>query len=446
MRSFEFLFEKKTETVAPSAGEPDTDPLYSLKLSIAHKIKDLPPSEETKHSLQEVEDIIDSMQLGGRKKATEAGFDGWNDKDVQSAKKMLAKYVVSLDAPIEYKRSMLEQWKNGGLIDIDILFSTGKPKQHSIGEIVKGYDTNPAVKELATDLMQVSGVGKGKGEFMLKVLSPAITHPPGGKGDIEVIKYGTVEVKTTDGGAGRFTDRQVKPGKGYQAAVNDFFETFKTYLKTENAAAETPPPVAPPATPAPTAPAAPENDTARLQQLAGIAPTTPVPTEPEVTEARKPKTPKTTTAKKMYSAAGINIDQLSQLYSSLPTDLRGVFTNKLTAVVDQVFVAAPEYSGAFVTALTTGTVAKAKQLYGVGILNNYMAQKTDKGILYINLRSNPPTFTFFTDNTSLNDAGMRLNIETTYPVTNDIQNAYPKTSIVTTGQAQPAAMVPPEVT
>jgi len=329
---------------------------------------------------------------------------------------------------------MLEQWKNGGLIDVDILFSTEKPKQHPIGEIVKGYDTNPAVKELANDLMQVSGIGKGKGEFMLKVLSPSITHPASGKGDIEVMGYGTVEVKTTDGGAGRFTDRQVKPGKGYQSAVNDFFKTFKPYLETENTATETPPTITPPVPPEP------ENDTARLQQLAGIAPTVPAPAEPdelEVNEARKPKTPKATTPKKLYSTSGINIDQLSQLYNILPTDLRNEFTNKLTAVVDQVFVAAPEYSGAFVTALTAGSIARAKQLYGVGILNNYIAQKNDKGILYINLKGNPPSFTFFTDNASLNDAGMRLNIETTYPVTNDIQNAFPKTSIVNTVQSQP---------
>ena len=66
-----------------------------------------------------------------------------------------------------------------------------------------------------------------------------------------------------------------------------------------------------------------------------------------------------------------------------------------------------------------------------------MSTKTDKGILYINLRASPPTLTFFTNNASLNDAGMRLNIETVYPVTNDIQLAYPKTKIVPTLQVQP---------
>ena len=428
MRAFEFLFEKKQaaqDDAAPTGiGEPGTDPLYSLKLAIAHKIKDLPPSDDTKHSLQEVEDIIDSMKLGGRKKATISSFDTWSDADVKSAKEMLAKYVVSLDAPMEYKRSMLEQWKNGGLIDVDILFSTSAPKQYPIGEIVKGYDNNPAVKELALDLMQVAGVGKGKGEFMLKVLSPAITHPAGGKGDVEVVNFGTVEVKTTDGGAGRFTDRQVKPGTGFQSAVNDFFKTFNPYLEgTVDAAAAT-------------TTQSPAEDPARLKTLAGLK--TPQTAQsaatPPVEEAKAPKQAK---PKKLSSSSGINIEQLSNLYSSLPDDIRGDFTTKLTAVLDQVFVSAPEYSGAVVTAITAGTVAKAKQLYGVGILNNYMGQKTDKGILYINLKSNPPTFTFFTDNASLNSAGMRLNIETAYPVSNEIQLVYPKTSIVGTGQEQP---------
>ena len=449
MRAFEFLLEKKQASVEkataptdPSAvpGDPATDPLYSLKLAIAHKIKDLPASDDTKYSLQEIEDIIDSMKLGGRKKATLSKFDEkdaegllvWKDTDVQSAKEMLAKYIVGLDAPVEYKRSMIEQWKNGGLIDVDLLLATGqpdqetKPKQHPIGQIVKGYDTNPAVKEFADDLMQVGGQGKGKGEFMLKVLSPKITNPAGGKGDIEVIGYGTVEVKTTDLGAGRFTDRQVKPGKHYQAAVNDFFNTFKQYLE----------PTGNNITTEPAEPTAPE-ETDRLQKLAGVKPsqaTKPNAKQPPVEEAKEKK------PKKLSSDSGINIEQLHNLYNSLPEEVRGDFVTKLTAVLDQVFVSKEthHYSGAVVNAITSqGGVTKAKQLYGVGVLNNYMAQKTDKGILYINLKASPPTFTFFTDNASLNAANMRLNIETAYPVSIDIQLVYPKTTIVSTAQAQP---------
>jgi hypothetical protein len=357
------------------------------------------------------------------------------DEDVKSAKDLLARYIVSLEAPVAYKKSMLEQWKNGGLIDINVLFSTELPKQHTVGEIVKGYDTNPAIKEMTTDLLQVSSLGKGKGEFMLKVLSPSITNPKGGKGDIEVINFGTVEVKTTDGGAGRFTDRQVKPGPGYQSAVNDFFKTFNPFLENPDASAEEPPVTTAPVTP-------PAEDPARLQTLAGInTPPATAHAAPPVAEAKPPKAPKAPKAvktKKMSSNSGINIDQLIALNKKLPDDMKGEFVTKLTAVLDQVFLTVPQYSGAIVHEITAGTSGKAKQLYGVGVLNNYMSVKTDKGILYISLRENPPTFTFFTNNASLNSAGMRLNIETVYPVTNDIQLAYPKTTIVPTGQDQPS--------
>jgi hypothetical protein len=183
----------------------------------------------------------------------------------------------------------------------------------------------------------------------------------------------------------------------------------------------------------------------RLKTLAGIntpaAPVAPTPVVPPVSEAKKKK-PDETKPKKMSSSSGINIDQLIALYKKLPEDMKDKFVTSLTAVLDQVFLKVPQYSGAIVQEITSGTSGKAKQLYGVGILNNYMSVKTDKGILYINLPSNPPTFTFFTDNASLNDAGMRLNIETVYPVTNDIQLAYPKTKIVVTAQKQPGVPQP----
>jgi hypothetical protein len=455
MRAKEFfkLLEAKTqEPVQATPGDPASDPLYSLKLAIAHKIKELEPDEQSQHALDEINDVLSTIKIGGRKKATLAGFDekdmegklSWGDKDVQAAKELLARYIVSLEAPVAYKKSMLDQWKNGGLIDTNILFSTDLPKQHTVGEIVKGYDTNPAIKELTTDLLQVSSLGKGKGEFMLKVLSPNITEPSGKKGDIEVIGFGTVEVKTTDGGAGRFTDRQVKPGPGYQSAVNDFFKTFNPFLEEPDASAEQPV-----AAPAPVAP--PAEDPTRLQKLAGIntptapAPVQPAPVQPAPMSEAGAKTSKVKEAKpkKMSSNSGINIDQLIELHKKLPDNIRGDFVTKLTAVLDQIFLKVPQYSGAVVHEITAGTSGKAKQLYGVGILNNYMSVKTDEGILYINLPSNPPTFTFFTNNSSLNDAGMRLNIETVYPVTNDIQLAYPKTKIVPTGKAQPDAPTVP---
>lgn len=444
MRAREFLkLIEAAKKAAAVPGDPNSDPLYSLKSTIAHKIKELEPDEQTQHALDEINDVLSTVNLGGRRKATLAGFDEkdiegkltWADSDVQAAKELLAKYIVSLDAPVAYKKSMLEQWKNGGLIDVDLLLSG----THTIDKIVKGYGTNPAVKELSNDLMQVASLGKGKGEFMLKVLSPRIKNPASGKGDIEITEFGTVEVKTTDGGAGRFYDRQVKPGPGYQAAVNDFVNTFSQYDPTpdqeEEPAQATAPtqPVEPNQAVAPAvpnqavAPAAPGAVTANTQNTA-------VPT----VEA-KSKVAKTKKVKKLMSGAGINIDSLVKLYQLTPPDARTDFATKLGKALEQVFLKAPEYGGAVVEAITSGNAKNAKQLYGVGILNNYMEFKTDEGILYIDLTASVPTFTYFTDNASLNAGGLRLQIDTAYPIANDPQYAYPQTSIVKTAREQPAA-------
>jgi nucleoid DNA-binding protein len=416
MRAKEFfkLLEAKTQEPAQAIpGDPASDPLYSLKLAIAHKIKELEPDEQTQHALDEINDVLSTVKLGGRRKSALTDLTTWSDSDVVAAKELLAKYIVSLDAPVEYKKSMLTQWKEGGLINVDLLLKG----THTIDQIVRGYTNNPAIKELTDDLLQVASIGKGKGEFMLKVLSPRIKNPSENKGDIEIVNFGTVEVKTTDGGAGRFYDRQVKPGTGYQSAVNDFIKTFKPYADDQPAepTAVAPQPV-PNAAPAPQPTVQPE-----VEQ--------PVPTVEA--KAKVPKIPKG-----LITKTGINLDGLITLYGKLTPEMQAVYKAKLTEVLDQIFIKVPEYAGAVVTAITSGNSGKAKQLYGVGVLNNYMAHKTDAGILYIDLTINPATFTFFVDNASLNAGGLRLHVGTAYPISNDGQYAYPQTSIVSTSNKE----------
>lgn len=411
MRAREFLKLLEQAAQAPSG---ESDPLQGLKSAIAHKIRDLPPTPETKNSLEDIEDILSHIQAGGRRKATVTNFDTWSDADVKKAKELLAKYIVSLDAPVAYKKSMIDQWRNGGLIDTNLLLDGS----HSIEQIVKGYSSNPAVKELADDLLQVASLGKGKGEFMLKVLSPAITDPPGGKGDILVLEVGTVEVKTTDGGAGRFYDRQVKAGPKYSSLASQFIKKYAKYFADQ----EPQEPLAAPAQPTP-------------QQPAQPAPQATAPAEQPAMEASK-KAPAAPKPFKL-SKTGLNMDQLVTLYQKVPADLKSSYNEDLTDVLGEIFQQAPEYPGAVVNAIAAGNAGKAKQLYGVGCLNNYMAHKEDIGILYIDLTAKPATFTFFTDNTSLNKGGLRLNIGTVYPVSSNEQYAFPQTSIVKTGQAQP---------
>lgn len=395
MRAIEFLKEQ-------------VDSLASLKTVIGHKIKELPPTPEAVNALEEIQELLASIQLGGRRKANVSDLANWTDQDVVNAKDLLARYIVSLQASVAEKKSMIEQWKTNGLIDINLLLDG----THSIDQIVKGYGTNSAVRELADDLMQVSSLGKGKGEFFLKVLSPSITDPPGGKGDILVKELGTVEVKTTDGGAGRFTDRQVKPGSGYQAKVDKFIKNFSKYLADEQ------PQTLPGSQSTAITTGAQTNNTV----------------EARAKNAAVPKAPKPVTLPK----TGISLPNLILLAKKVPPEETENFKYQLMSLLQEIFLQSEDYVLPVIDAIMAGQEGKAKQIYGVGILNNYMAQKTDKGILYISLVTKPTTFTFFTDNDSLNKAGFRLQISTVYPVSNSPEYAYPQTSIVPTSQIQPS--------
>jgi hypothetical protein len=174
-------------------------------------------------------------------------------------------------------------------------------------------------------------------------------------------------------GAGRFTDQQVRPTSKYQGTVNDFKELFKQEIATQ----------------------------------------------------------------KILTTTGISITGLIQLHGSLDVSRKGEFKTSLTNVISNIFPAAGDMVAPIVDSITAGNANQAKQRYAVANLNNYMAQKTDDvGILVINLKKDPYTLVFFTDNASLNAGGMRLHSSTGYPITDEARNAYPQTDIVDTKQAQ----------
>jgi hypothetical protein len=369
MRAFEFLLEKESGTLSVP-GDPSSDPLYNIKLAIANKIKELPADASSEKALAEIEDLLSSVQAGGKAQFIGGQLQQINDPDVNAAQKLLSKYVLSIDSgtPAD-KKQMFELWKSkDGLIDIAKLL---KPGQHSVAEIVRGYESNPAIKELADDLSGIASLGQGKGEFMLSVFSKRITKAD--KGDLLIDGFGKVEVKTTDVGAGRFYDQEVRPTTEYQGSVNDFIKQFGATLK--------------------------EN--------------------------------------KLMSTTGVSISQLILLKNVLPTEDRGKFKSLITKVMTNLFPGAPEGAEPVVSAIMVDNENLAKQRYAVANLNNYMKLKADdKGILMINLSKNPSTFVFFDDNKSLNAGGLRLHASTAYPVTNDPRNAYPQTSIVPTTQSQ----------
>lgn len=229
MRAFEILSEKvatKKIAAAPVDSEVDSPAIEQLKLALSAKIKELPTDPETMKLLQEIEDLLASIGAGSRSKFVGNILQTIEDPDVNKAQKLLAKYFMSLDATPEHRKAMLELWKADKLVNVKALVTPGK---HTVANLINGYDKNPAIKEMTDDLSQIAALGQGKGEFLLSVFSKKITKAEG-KGDLHINGVGTVEVKTTDIGAGRFMDQQVKPTPNYQNAVNDFRKTFKDVI------------------------------------------------------------------------------------------------------------------------------------------------------------------------------------------------------------------------
>ena len=228
MRAREFLKEQAMPAVAPPVADPaESDSLYPLKLAIANKIKVMPPDEQTRKALQEIEDLLSHVNAGGKKGHISTELKSIEDRDVSRAISLLAKYVHSLDMTPQQRSDLFTRWRNDELVNQDVLLTPGK---HTMSEIVNGYGDakNPAIKELTDDLSQVATLGQGKGEFLLSVLSKSITKRH--KGDLEIDGQ-NIEVKTQDVGGGRFYDQEVRPAQGFAAAVQNFRKLWAEDIK-----------------------------------------------------------------------------------------------------------------------------------------------------------------------------------------------------------------------
>jgi hypothetical protein len=434
MRALEFLKLLTEKQQKPQAipGDPNSDPLYSLKSAIAHKIKDLPDTPEVKAELQEIEDALKHLDTGKKRRgAAEEELGSWSDEDVKSAKGMLARYIISLNAPVEYRREMLEIWKTEGLINIPALLNKG---QNSISKIVKRYGKNPAIAEMTNDLLQVDSLGKGKGEFMLKVLSPKLTSTKSNKGDIELIGKGTIEVKTNNVNAARLADDDVKPAGQYSSLVKKFLNTFGQYwIPTEQE--QEPQPAEPVQPPQPV-----QNQQQQpVQNQQQLDTTQPIQPQGAVAEHRGQGKAKVAKPKKIkpIPKSGLNIEALHELFNRVPKDLKNDYKDSLVAIIQQIFPKKQEYAEPIALGICAGQISRVKQYYGVASVLNYMEHKDDLGILFIDMAGKDTTFTFFTDNKTLNDAGLRVEIKTAYPVSEAGRTIYPPTYIVKTGQQQP---------
>jgi len=190
------------------------DELASMKAVIAGKIKELPEDEATVKALKEIEDLLKHVHAGGKMGIINGELKKIDDPTVTAAQKLLARYIMSLDMTPDQRDELFTLWRTDKLVNRKKLLSSGKK---TFSEIINKYDSNPVIKELVDELMRMATLGQGKGEFGLSVLSKNINKPPE-KGDL-LIDGRKIEAKTTDGGAGRFTDQEVRPGEGFEVAA-----------------------------------------------------------------------------------------------------------------------------------------------------------------------------------------------------------------------------------
>ena len=353
---------------APSNNLPNVDEIEAFKKIIAGKIKQLPDDDNTAKALREIEDLLKHVNAGGKMGIINGELASINDPTVSAAQKELARYIMSIDMTPADRDQLFTLWRGNKLVKIDQLLGHGKK---NFSEIITGYKTNPAIRELSNELMRISALGQGKGEFGLSVMSKSINKQEG-KGDLN-ISGRPIEVKTTDGGAGRFTDQEVRPGAGFDQAarqLNAFIKQYQPGLAKSGA---------------------------NLDGLIGF-----------------------------YEVLSTNPD--------LKEDATALL-DMIKNVIQNIFEG--EDVSKIIEAIKRGDVNSAKQEYAKANFNYYMSRKKDEGVLYISLVKDPIMSVFFKDADELADSGLRLHAGTTYITsTSDVRLPYPQIEIVdTTGGA-----------
>lgn len=224
-RQFNPLLEKSFASSTP-------DELEGMKTVIAAKIKQLPADDATAKALKEIEELLQHVNAGGRMGIIYDQLEKINDPSVLAAQKMLARYLLSIDADVESRKEFFQAWRSDKIVNMDQLLSK---KKVSFSKIFNLYDSNPMAKEFIDDVMEISALGQGRGEFGLNVLSKSIWNPEDNKGDLKMKFEGKIlqiECKTTMGGAARFSDQEIRPAEGYEAAaiaLNSFVAKSKSY-------------------------------------------------------------------------------------------------------------------------------------------------------------------------------------------------------------------------
>lgn len=378
---------------------PNTAELNVFKSVIASKIKELPADDATAKTLKEIEELLQHVNAGGRMGMIRGQLHEINDPAVMAAQKRLAQYIASMECTPEDRAELFRLWKSDKLVNIDALLSK---KQQTFTSIFARYGENQAITEFIDDVMAESALGQGKGEFGLNVLSKSVAKPGGlgdftdkvnsdkdvpedqkGKGDL-IVKQGgkwrKVECKTTHGGAARFSDQEVRPAEGYEAAASKL-NAFVTQFK----------------------------GTTMYQAVL---------------------------PKGMAKGYGLNLRSAIALYD--PWLKQGQYGNEYLALVENVITlifggpqAEKSRIKAIMAAFKAGNANEAMQQYAQASFAYYMSKKDDDGVLAIDL--NERTFMFYSNAEELAKEKLRFNADTVYLTAKDVaRGAYPQMSVQTT--------------
>lgn len=382
-----------SEAIQTTISAPE---LEGLKDIISRRIKELPDDESTQKALKEIEDLLSHVSHGGKFGSISKEISEIQDRAVKDAKKVLARLVLSImeevGATPEQRADFFNTWKSNNLVNIPELLSNNNV---DFNTVFSGYDQNPITKEFVDEVMLVSELGMGRGEFGLNVLSQSITvagkaskrdndeDSGSKKGDLQIKaddKTYQVELKTEMGGAARFGDQEVAPGEGFEAAaiaLNTFVKKHKMYKNL----------------------------------------------------SRK------------LSGSGMNLNQAIEFNQYLePADSNkflGLVRKCITLIFGKIgkvrrvnYVSNLKKNiNAIMGAIETGDSGEAAQLWSQASFNYYMSKKHDDGVLYTNL--NNKTFIYYTDAEQLLAQGLRFHASTPYiSATKDpVRAVYPQIGV-----------------
>jgi hypothetical protein len=231
MRAFEFLREQEEQSI-------DIDKFEDLRNRLIAKIQRLPAGPKTLEFLEQIKDNLRQQgaasRIVGLFNAKEIKNKLSKVKDSDRSEELndtLARYILSAPGSTRDKREFMALLSTDKLIDRDQLFSYGKVNK--IENIIKGYSTNEATKNICDGLAKETPQGIGPGEILMIALSSSITKLS--KGDLYV-KHpvdGEVELKTSRKGGARFKDDEVTVQSGYDKHCEDFRENYLKGVKIE---------------------------------------------------------------------------------------------------------------------------------------------------------------------------------------------------------------------